>query len=427
MQVVKVLGTQFKHELSPSELSKAKTDILAAVTFAKAVRSKIGANSAQQLDAAIAQYLSSTEVKLACAFLAGRKMAERHRPSLGRLLEIPAELDVAQPLKETHRLTVKEKKSGNGDLRFIRNFGPVHRTGQLMVLHVVERLFVPQAWQNTFTGLPHIVGIIKSALLGGTVYFATLDIKNHYGSFSIKELVNWLPTPQMWVENVVGARHASVGDVKVSSQYIPLSKLILLAQPGLPLGSICSPMIAAHSVSFLKWTPNPHRMLVNYADNFLLLATSSQALWEGIDELTAAVGKLPAGKFQLKTQSDGHAGHGFDFLGHNLRPHQDKVRVVPSVWNEQALYELCSVMSGKVDTSLKMGDETSAIRHVESWCAKGKGWLAAFSACDNIDEFRNSLEVSIAKDASPLQVNVKELMDAASPDYEYLGNEYQYV
>lgn len=428
MQVVKILGTSLKHALSPGELSKAKNDILADVALAKAMRGKIGAEG-QPLEGAIADYLCCPRVKLACPFLAATKKGERHRPSLDKIIEVPGELDPTQPLHETHRLVVKQKKSDNGDLRFIHDYGPLHRTGQLMVHHVVERLIVPQAWQKTFKGLPHIVGIAKAELLTGKLYFATLDIEKHFGSFSTKELANLLPIPQEWVEYVVGARHASVNkNVKVTPLCtLPVSKLILLAQSGLPLGSICSPMIAAYSVSFLNWTPNPQRILLNYADNFLLLASSSQALSEGISEVIAAVGKLPAGKFKLKVQSEGNASVGFEFLGHHLQLLQDKTLVEPSHWNVEAIYNDGNKMGAKVATALKNGEHESAMRCVEKYCSKVKGWLAAFSACDDIEQFRAHLEVAISDNAWPLQVNVAELPKTASPTYEYSGDDYQYV
>lgn len=427
MQVVKILGTSLKHDLSPGELSKAKTAIPAALATDKSLRRKIGADPAS-LALAVNNYLINPEVKLACAFLAAKKRLERNRPSLTRLLEVPGELDLAHPLKEVDRVTVKQKKHGGG-LRCLHDCGPVRRAGQQMMLRVMERLIVPQPWQKTFAGLPHIVGIAKAELLAGKIYFATLDIENHYGSFSIKELAKLLPVlGKEWVDYVVGGRHAPVDIVKAQVQgTFTTSQLVHLAQSGLPLGYICSPILAAYSVSFLKWMPNPHRILLNYADNFLLLADSAQALSEGVGELTAAVGKLPAGKFKLKLQSDGHAGHGFDFLGHNLRLHQDKVRIVPSAWNEQAIIECGNAMSDKVASSWKMEDETIAMSHVASYCAKVKGWLTAFSACDNIEEFRADLEQQIATNAWPLQVNVKELMGTATPKYQYSSDEYQYV
>ncbi|GMO57956.1 hypothetical protein [Bradyrhizobium ottawaense] len=428
MQLIKILGTSLKHTLSPGEVSKAKTAILAALVTDKSLRRKIEADHAS-LASAVNNYLINPEVKLACAFLAAaKKRFERNRPSLTRLLEVPGELDLAHPLKEVDRVTVKQKKHGDG-LRCLHDCGPVRRAGQQMMLRVMERLIVPQPWQKTFAGLPHIVGIAKAELLAGKIYFGTLDIENHYGSFSIKELAKLLPIlGKDWVDYVVGGRHAPVDVVKAPVQgTLTTSQLVHLAQSGLPLGYICSPIIAAYSVSFLKWTPNPHRILLNYADNFLLLADSPQALSEAIGELTHAVWKLPAGKFKLKCQSEGHVAEGFDFLGHSLLLQQDKVRIVPSIWNEQAFYELGNAMSGKIAAALKKGDHESAKRCVEDYCRDVKGWLAAFSACDNIEEFRSHMKVAIADEAKLLPLNVAELLEGPSATYQYLGNEYQYL
>src|ERR1700751_5963480 len=107
-----------------------------------------------------------------------------------------------------------------------------------MVLRVMEPVFKPKAWQHTYCGLPHAIGLAKSELLVGKLFYATLDIKEHYGSFSNKKLAEWLPfLEKEWVENVVGGRHTEVKLEKVPQQ-CPLSEqqLLFLALQGLPPG-----------------------------------------------------------------------------------------------------------------------------------------------------------------------------------------------
>lgn len=168
-------------------------------------------------------------------------------------------------------------------------------------------------------------------------------------------------------------------------------------------------------------------MLLNYADNFLLLATGSQALSEGIDKLTAAVGKLPAGKFKLKVQSQGKANDGFDFLGHHLQLLQDKVQIEPSLGNWEAITERGNKMSKNVQAAAQNKNLAAALHHVEAYCAKVNGWVVAFAACDNIEEYRSSLEALIEQNACPLKVNAKELIQAATSNYQYCSGEYEYV
>jgi hypothetical protein len=148
---------------------------------------------------------------------------------------------------------------------------------------------------------------------------------------------------------------------------------------------------------------------------------------EGIDELTAAVWKLPAGKFKLRLQSQGHAGDGFDFLGHHLRLSGDKVRAEPSHLNAEAILEGGNVMAGEVVSALQKADHERAMRRVVRYAKKVKGWLAAFSACDNIEEFRVLLETGIEQNALPLKVNAKVLLETVRSSYEYSSDEYQYV
>jgi hypothetical protein len=150
-------------------------------------------------------------------------------------------------------------------------------------------------------------------------------------------------------------------------------------------------------------------------------------LEEGIKELVAAVEKLPGGKFKLKLQSQGHAGDGVDFLGHHLLLSGDKVRVEPSHLNSEAILQAGNVMAAKVASASQEGDNKSAMRHVEGYGEKVKGWLAAFSACDNIEEFQALLEFGIEQNALPLKVNAKTLLETVKPSYEYSSDEYQYV
>jgi hypothetical protein len=292
----------------------------------------------------------------------------------------------------------------------------------------MEPLFIPRPFQKTFMALPHIVGIARSELLAGKHYFATLDIKDHFGSFSITKLAKLLLLPKEVVDYVVGGRHVVVKFKVVHPLCVlPTSTLLFQAQRGLPQGSICSSIIAAYSVSFLQWTPDPHWILLNYSDNFLLLADSEQVLEKGIEKLMAAVGKLPGGKFKLKLQSHGHAAGGFTFLGHSFKMADGKVRISPSVFNEQSILLAGNKMASDVACAMSSGDEAKALEYVLAYCAKIKGWLAAFAACDDIAEHQALLETGIAKNSWPLQINVKEMMQSVASDYEYSADEYQYV
>jgi hypothetical protein len=427
MQVADVLGTEFKHSLSPTDLAQAPKDIEAALKATKGMRRKIASDLKQgsSTSPAIAEFLASDHARLASAFEAAKRKRRRNRPTLNKVLQVAGELKLDKPLPEIDRVTVKLKK--NGDLRFLHDFGPLRRAAQEMVRQVMQQLYVPQPWQYTMRGLPPAIAAAKAELLAGKVYWATLDIKNHYGSFSTKKLANLLPIGKLWVEYVVGGRHAVVEVVTVPlGCIIPISTLLLQALPGLPLGSICSPIIAAHSISRLQWTHNPDWTLLNYADNFLLLASSPQALEKGIDELTSAVGKLPGGNFSLVQQHEGKATDGLEFLGHVLSLTDWKVRVAPGI-SIEAILQQGMKMGEEVALAVNENNEAKALGHVLAYCEKVKGWLAAFAMCDNHQELRLFFEHSIAMNALPLKINVKELMLGAEANYEFSSDEYQFI
>jgi hypothetical protein len=224
MPVVSIGQARFKHSLQNSQLLAAMAEINSALTEAKTLRQKIAFDLQQDIAGlpAIAEFLGSEKARLACAVEAGRKLPKRNRPSLETLLEIPAKLDAKKTLPEIDRVRLKSKK--NGGFRIIHEFGNLHRTAKQMMLRVHEPLFNPKPFQYTFAGLHQPIGLAKVELLAGKPHFATLDIKDHFGSFSTKKLAHLLPVPKEWVDYVVGGRHAVVKMEDVDSRSKPGSR-----------------------------------------------------------------------------------------------------------------------------------------------------------------------------------------------------------
>jgi hypothetical protein len=141
-----------------------------------------------------------------------------------------------------------------------------------------------------------------------------------YGSFEPEKLSPELPLPKEVVEHAVLGRHMEVvwdpEHMKGKTLHPSLSPRHILhkeARLGVPQGSACSSIIGAFCMSRLPWVPKVGVVMLNYVDDFLLLANSPSALAEAIDELTEAVGDLPGGKFKLQLVEKGSASHGFCF------------------------------------------------------------------------------------------------------------------
>src|SRR3546814_4896957 len=71
-------------------------------------------------------------------------------------------------------------------------------------------------------------------------------------------------------------------------------------------------------MSRIPWSPSSGIALVNYADDFFLLATSIPLLAAGGDMLIDAVSEIPGGTFKLKQLSEGSVHDGMAFLGHTF-------------------------------------------------------------------------------------------------------------
>src|SRR3546814_10287185 len=77
--------------------------------------------------------------------------------------------------------------------------------------------------------------------------------------------------------------------------------LLCAARLGIPQGSACSPIVSDYCMSRIPWSPSSGIALVNYADDFFLLATSIPLLAAGGDMLIDAVSEIPGG-----TRSEEH-------------------------------------------------------------------------------------------------------------------------
>jgi hypothetical protein len=137
---------------------------------------------------------------------------------------------------------------------------------------------------------------------------------------------------------------------KASSSYhspYTVDHLVKQARLGIPQESACSSIIGAFCMSRLPGTPTASAGMLNYADDFLLLAHSPGARAKAIDELTEAVGNLPGGKFKLGQKQQSTAAHGITFLGHVLQVVDGKLTTWPLGGGEGLYQELA-----KIDTRL---------------------------------------------------------------------------
>jgi hypothetical protein len=83
----------------------------------------------------------------------------------------------------------------------------------------------------------------------------------------------------------------------------------------------------------------PELVLVDYADDFLLMGRSMKLLQKAGEVLVAAVGNLPGGQFELVCKHLGKAKAGFSFLDHQFVFGNNGVKISPTLKNQFHLWD----------------------------------------------------------------------------------------
>ena len=425
----------FKHDLSAAELKHVLSAVKAARASAKA-RSKLLSEAHQVADKAgqqtlIESLLNGEDARLASAIRANQKLPTKKRRSLEDCLSVAQSLDLSKPLKEPVHVWLKNKTSG---YRIIHNHGLKHRTAQDLVKRVMDVVFVPRPFQFTHLGIHAAIKQTKALINAGYVHAAHLDVKNFYGSFELEELSPELPLPEEVVEHTVVGRHMeTVWDPEhtkgkhIHPSLSPHHILHLEARLGIPQGSACSSIIGAYCTSRLPWVAMADVAMLNYADDYLLLAKSSNARAKAIDELTEAVGSLPGGTFKLELKGKGSASQGFCFLGHELQIVNEKLMTWPSVASHKSLFRTLANLNDRISAIVfpvgaPIGakfNKHAAVLQLAKQAAVVEGWCEAFQECDSLKEQIAIAGPGWAVWANEIGVTFDQVKKAITPDMEY--------
>lgn len=358
MGIAHVGGIPMKHAMTSSQVKKAQARIDAAHNETRGrfdgLGAAITATNIQQQREHLNWLTTDPTALLSHAVKANAAMHPTKRVRLEACLELPKKVAVDQPIPERVEMYAKPKSDG---YRVIHEFGITHRSIQYGIRQAASRYFKPRPFQYTQLGVASAISRVKKALLEGKVHVAEVDIRNFYGSFREDRLLNefTLPEavelPKAVVKHAVFARHYEAEWKKGGLNKVPHSLLPNLnqeAHSGLSTGSGCSPIIAMITVSNLAWSTMADVDMVNFFDNFLVLASSSALLGKAISKLSAAIEQLPGGHFTPREVFRSHAADGFDFLGHCLYLDGNVVRIAPTEGN---FHDFCSECD-RLDTQL---------------------------------------------------------------------------
>ena len=172
-----------------------------------------------------------------------------------------------------------------------------------MVLDMLKAAFKPKAWQYGISGAQGRDEAVKNAkkfIEQGFVNAKHLDIRKFYDSFSHKGIMDSdLPLPISVIEHVVIGKHfdVSISKALLESYHGALccEYADLVSAAGIPQGSATSPLVGGYFISKLDMKLSGTVRIINYADDFLVLANSASALSSAEKALKSAVEDLPAG------------------------------------------------------------------------------------------------------------------------------------
>ena len=427
-------GLPFKSGLSEAALSAALWKVEQAWITRKRLIKNLQEALAEGQEHYVEEFtealLFESQSLLACILRANKRLKPHARAPLSRCIALAETLRLDTPINEPVRLHAQEKSGGG--FRVLADFGLRHRAAQHAVATTLGERFRPRPFQYTFKGVPQAIVATREAMASGLVYAAELDIQNFFGSFQPEELANELPLPKGVVEHVVIGRHmeakANPGQGTKSPYAYPSHKALLTqARLGIPQGSACSPIVAAYCMSRLKWPQASDTALLNYADNFLLLAPSMARLEEKIGALTDAVSKLPGGHFKLNLIQKTHLTKPLVFLGHALQIKGGAVRieVSPANWSS-----LCAKLAqfetpfSSPTHAMAQANPQKALDLLARFWAYASAWQDTFQLCDDAAELGRFWIEPLGAYAEAAGFSLEEVIEAVDESMGYEPTDY---
>lgn len=326
----------------------------------------------------------------------------KRQPSPFQCYKLTWKLSLFEKPDEKIQLSFRGKDGGS--VRSVINFGFRYRVAQRVLVLILSVIHRPKKYQYTHRGYKDAVLRAAELIEAGNVYFVHLDITKFYPSFTSSELgkksaLGNIINPKT-LDIFVTGRRLSICEkvVQRHEKQFPYSlshSMLRAVRRGIPTGSSLSSLIAPMMVSRMVLSQKVQDHLVNYEDNFLVVASCEQELDAMVKELEAAIGEIPGGQFSTHTKCAGKVTNdtAASFLGHAIYLNHNKVRIKVSAANEQRFYETLESMEVNVPTvrELKKGTKTMeaySFTQVEAWVqqlAYIEAWRNAFSLADHVD------------------------------------------
>lgn len=273
-------------------------------------------------------YVSSQRVRLSALVEAAKRAPFHKRPTIKQCLDWSKSAQFHLPIDETVILKMLAKASGGH--RFYCAFGTKHKAAQRLAADMLRYTFKPKPWQydaKSSGGVRAAVKATKKHIDNGYLFVKRLDIKKFFDNFDHAGIKNSdvKLRPKLIEHVVLGTHYKMKVDPKLSNSPLggdAADHVGFVTQTGIPQGSAVSPLVANFFTSGMKVKMPSGAKVINYVDDFLVLAKSDEALQKAENALKSAVSGLSVGEFELLEKSGSSPHHSeanlskFEFLGH---------------------------------------------------------------------------------------------------------------
>jgi hypothetical protein len=263
------------------------------------------------------------------------------------------EMDLWQPPEASAKCWLKPKPDGG--FRVVFSFGAHDRAKQVLLRNVICPRFTPSERQYFSRGGHNAAVKEIQKLFREYPVVAEFDAVDCYSSFNVGGAASFLHLPEKVGAYTLSGSHRHIippndkeipsfgGDENLQRIRAKVEAKIRMANLGLMAGSKVAPVVAEMLFKSVCQAVLASRagIVINYADNFFLLAKSESALKELSNILSEALRSHPAGPLQVHEKLFRPAkGQAFEFLGYRLQPTRHGLIASMSQANEQKAKDL---------------------------------------------------------------------------------------
>ena len=329
-------------------------------------------------------YLNSHHAKAVAAEQANR---ESKRKYLGGVEHLAGSLNMSAPCEELVWVTSSlQNTRSDGTARFVFNFGPEHQARQIMIKNAI---YHPSQLSDDQTltrgGAPEAIRRIMAAYAEGYHFVSELDIRKAYPSFDSRRAGSLLQLSESVTENNLTLENTRVvpSNTCIKEQLyhdetfacspeelfsIRYGEDFSYAQQGLLEGSKVSPFIVEMLLTAVCQTIRASGLgeVVNYADNFLLMARSRDDLSALESILREELRTHPVGALEVRDCIyDYFPGRSFEFLGYRLDSQGDQLVASLGAKTDKKLKELRRILYKELHSKMPFRQKEKRLREVE--------------------------------------------------------------